>query len=304
MSYNGTLFNRAYQLAMGPKGQDSGTFQYSNTGKTPSALRVAFEIDKNMQGNANTYKITIYNLSPSARDKIGQGWLLRLNAGYVNQIETLFLGNIDKAVSERTGADIVTTLDVKDGGAAISYASINKSYGNNVTLSQILSDVAKAMSLESALSPDGIRPGIAQGLPDAVFARGYVAHGTCRDVLTELLKPHGIEWNIQNGALNLVPLQSSTSSSAQLVSPSTGMIGIPTNNGKTIQFTSLLNPKLLPGTLVSIESKLTSLGGYYKIRDCKISGDTHDKKWEVVAQCTRLTENAVAKNTTSTFEYP
>lgn len=303
MSVRAALFNRAYQLSIGPKNSAGSSIAYGNTQASKSALRIAFDIAKSSVGTPNTAKVTIYNMAKDNRNVLGKDYLLELRAGYNNLVETLFVGNVTKAVSERNGADIVTVLDVADGEAAISFAFVNKSYGGPVTLVQILKDVARAMSLATPLSPDGISAGIVHGIPDVTYARGYTAHGPCRDVLTALLKPQGLEWSVQNAALNIIPIDASSTVEAEIISAKTGMIGLPTLNDETIQFTSLLNPKLAPGTLVSIESDIADINRICRIRDCKIEGDTHDTKWNLTAQCVPVEGATKVLKVTSSFEY-
>lgn len=275
------LFKRAYAVSLGPPNQQSA-LQYGTIGVSPAPLRIKFEIEKTMFGaSPNHSKIDIYNLSIQSRSSIKKGYLVQLQAGYNNLLGTIFTGNVFVAKTERDGSEIMTSLECLDGGSAIIMAVLDKSYGEGVKLSQILQDVATAMSVVTNIQPVGVNSGIILGIPNVIFNTGFVAHGPCKDTLDKLLTPMGLEWNVQNGNLNIIPKRNFDGNTAQIVSVDTGMIGVPSQNEGFVQFTSLLNPKLVPGALVQLVSENKNLNGYFKIRKSKFEGDSHDNKWQV-----------------------
>lgn len=278
------LFKRAYTLNMAPPGT-TAALQYGTEGPSPAPLRVKFDIDKNMIGSSNKSKIEIYNLSTQSRMAIKKGYVLQLNAGYNGLIEQLFVGNVVTPISKRKDADIITEIECGDGESSITFARLDKSYGAGVKLSDILQDVARAMGSATTYNPLATNAGIAVGIPDLVFNKGFVASGACRDSLDKLLKPQGLEWSIQNGNLNIIPITAYNGASAIIVSSDTGMIGVPSQNDFFTQFESLLNPKLVPGQLIKMESENTALNGFYKIRRSHFEGDSHDTKWQVSCEC-------------------
>lgn len=280
------LFNRAYAVSLGPPNQVSA-LQYGTLGLNPAPLRVRFDIDKNLFGaSPNHSKIELYNLSIESRQAIKKGYLVQLQAGYNNLIGTIFTGNVFKATSDRKGPDIITTLECLDGGSAITYARLDKSYPAGVTNFQILTDIATAMSITANYQPVSVNAGVALGIPRVTYNTGFVATGPCKDTLDKLCKPQGLEWSIQNGNLNIIPQSAYDGNSAQVVSIGTGMIGVPSTNDYFTQFTSLLNPKIVPGSLAQLISENASLNGYYKVRRSHYEGDSHDNKWQVACEAT------------------
>lgn len=263
--------------------------QYGTLGANPSPLRIRFDVDKNMVGSPNKTKIEIYNLSSETRSGIKKGYIVQLQAGYNNLIQTLFVGSVITVASTRTGADIITSLECGDGESAITNSTLNKSYPSGSTLAQILQDVGNALATVTQSQPQGIAAGIAVGIPNVVYNNGFTAHGACRDTLDILLKPQGMEWNIQNGNLNVIPIQSYNGNTAIVVSMATGMIGVPSENLNFIQFNNLLNPNLIPGALIQlISTSNPSLNGYYKLRRSHIEGDTHDQKWQTACEAVQM----------------
>lgn len=287
------LFKRSYSLSIG-KPYQTAALQYSNfptigsDGKkiAASPLRLAFEFEKNALGTPNKGKFDIYNLTSQARNQIQKGDIVQLQAGYSGLVETLFIGNVSTKgmKTERKGPDIVLSFECGDGESAITGAVLDKSYPPGSTLAQVLSDIAKAMALPSSTNPQGITVGTVVGIPNITYGDGLAVHGGCRDTLNTLLEPLGLKWSVQNLALTIVPKDAYNGAEAILVSKETGMIGVPSKN-EFLNFTSLLNPKLVPNALVQLVSDNTALNGFYKINKAKYEGDTHDNKWQVQCEC-------------------
>jgi hypothetical protein len=316
------LFKRAYTVSLAPPGQ-AASLQYGTAGLNPAPLRVRFDIDKNMVGSSNKSKIELYNLSIQSRQSIKKGYMCQLQAGYSGLLETLFIGNVVIPKSVRKDGDIITELECGDGESAIVFARLDKSYGAGTTLAQILTDVAQAMGTATISNPVAINGGIAVGIPNVIYNKGFVAHGSCAETLTKLLKPQGVEWNVQNGNLNIIPINGNSGNTAIVVSsgvePSvdafgnptsvfnpqaaTGLIGVPSQNDDFTQFTSLLNPKLVPGVLVKLISENTSLNGFYKIRRSHFEGDSHDNKWQVTCEAIPQTGVVQSLPTARGFNY-
>jgi hypothetical protein len=131
----------------------------------------------------------------------------------------------------------------------------------------------------------GVGIGGAIGIPALTFNKGYVVHGSISLALNDLCKTAGLTWNVNNGSLNIIPVNGYDGQQAQLVSKKTGMIGVPSSDGQVMQFTSLLNTRLVPNSVVQMDSDNTALNGFYKIRRAHYEGDSHDQKWQVACEC-------------------
>lgn len=280
------LFKRSYGVSIGPPNQ-TNALQYGTIGANPAPLRVRFEIDKTMYGSSpNHSKIEIFNLSIQSRSSIKKGYLLSLQAGYNQLLGTIFTGNVFLTKTERNGAEIISNFECLDGGSAILLARLDKSYGEGVKIVDILQDVAKAMHLTTTFQPVGVNIGTILGLPNLTYNKNFMAVGPCKDTLDKVLKPLGLEWTVDNGNLNIIPKKNFDGNTAIIVSTETGMIGVPSQNEYYTQFTSLLNPKLIPGALIQLISENKTVNGFYKIRRSKYEGDSHDNKWQVTCEAT------------------
>lgn len=278
------LFNRAYALTLQPAGFVATVAQqFSNQ------LRVEFDIIKNSFSTSNKSTIKIYNLSSDSRSKYTKGSLLILKAGYATTIDTIFRGVCTgRVMNERKGADIITSFEFGDSEKEIFYTYFSQSYPALTPVIRVVNDLVQAM---------GVTLGSVSGIPEtAIYSKGFTACGNVKKYLDNIAKTYNLQWSIQNGALQILPKGAALLQSAVVISKGTGLIGIPSqgNGGDNITtFTSLLNPKLVPNSLVSLVSD--NFTGIFTIKNAKFEGDTHGNKWQTVCECTEV-NNAVAIN--------
>lgn len=271
MSSAQQLFNRQWSVTIGPKGEEG--FVYNN-------LRTVFEIDKVSISTSNKAKIALTNLNPNSRIKFVKGMVIQLKAGYQGLIETLYLGDIVKATTERKKAEIITTFECGDAERQLINAHFDGSYPPGVKAVQIIQDIAGAL---------GVNIGTVIGVQDLTYGAGFVASGSCRHMLDKLLKKQNLEWSVQNNYLQIIPKAAHNGDEAQVISKETGMIGVPSQGTDCYTFNCLLNPKLLPGAPVQIISE--TVNGFFKIRKATFEGDSHGNKWNVKCECVKI--NAV-----------
>ncbi len=86
-------------------------------------LTIEFDITRRTLSTASTASIRIYNLSQKNRNNIrfnvsdiGNFRQVTLQAGYGDNLSTVFSGNISRAWSVREGVNFVTTIECFDGG--------------------------------------------------------------------------------------------------------------------------------------------------------------------------------------------
>ena len=270
------LFNRKWLVAIGQQGQPGNAYD---------KLRVVFDIDKNLFSSPNKSKIGVYNLTLTQRRGIsianpatGQlGDIVRLDAGYQDLVETLYIGDIARAKSERKGADIITTFECGDSEKQLIYSHFEQSYPPGTTLVRIITDCAKAL---------GVNIGTILGVPTKTYNSGVSFSGSVKGTLDKILAFQALEWSVQNGTLNIIPTTAHLGTEAVLISKETGMIGVPSQGEEFLQFTSLLNPKLVPGALVFLETQ--TVNGSFKIRRSHFEGDSHGQKWQVECEATPI----------------
>lgn len=271
------LFDRSWEVQVF---QSNLVLASADLARKYTQLKVEFEIDKNSESTPNKSKISIYNLNRDSRISYERkGLQILVKAGYVGLLETLFIGDVALTKSERKQADIITTFECGDGEKQLYQAHFEKSYPAGVTYSQIVKDIAIALNLP-------IGPII--GIENKTFSKGVSFSRSCRSALDTIVKNQGLEWSIQNNALQIIPRNAHNGETAIVISKQTGMIGVPTQGNGFVQFVSLLNPQMVPGRPVQIVSEDKHFNGFYKIRRAKFDGDSHGEKWFVTCEAVKI----------------
>lgn len=255
------------------------------------ALRVTFNVTRTIGPTPNKAEITISNLSPASIAQIEQAITLpvRLDAGYEQGHQTLFLGDLRASgtVKEDDGS-WTTTVRSGDGEQALRTSRVSASVAKGSPPDALFRIVALAVgvlpgNLEEAVSLikakiDGNNP----------FPFGTAVTGSAARELSNLCRSFGLEWSVQNGALQFTERAKPTKAQAVLLSESTGMVGFPSVDAKgMLVVASLLNPDIAPGKLLVLDS--ARLKGGYRVEECVYTGDTRSTSdWTVAIKAKRF----------------
>ncbi len=269
------LFNRAWKVTIGIPG---------DTGYSFDSLKTVFSIEKTSAESSNKAKIALYGLSSiSIQTFQKKGLQIRLDAGYTGLVETLYLGDVVRVHTERKNDGILTSFECGDGEKALTLTHFDRSYPEGTKYVTVFQDVAVAL---------GVEIGTVIGIKNQTFNKGFSVSGPCRKILTDLCANQLLEWSVQNGYLQIIPLGSHNGEEAIVLSKQTGLIGVPSQKESGIEFDALLNPRLMPGQAVQLISE--NISGYFKIRKSTFEGDSHGQKWGPKCE-------AVAINATQTL---
>lgn len=269
MSSTQFLFDRQVAVTIGLPGLFGAQY---------TSLRTVFEVNKTSDATSHKAKIQLYNLNSKSRLDVQQkGLQIRLDAGYQGLTDTIFNGDVLRALHHRQGSDIVTTFETGDFEKEITLAHFEKSYPAGTKYVDIISDMAAAL---------GAPIGTVIGIPAVTFNSGVTFSCTVRDGLERLLDKTGLEWHVTNGQLNILPITAHLGDEAIVLSQSTGLIGVPTLKDSGYEFNALLNPKIIPGCLLQVESE--TINGYFKARTALFKGDTHGNNWDVKVEAVEI----------------
>lgn len=270
------LYGRIVEVLIGPRGQNGKLFR---------DLRVSFKIEKSLESSPNNASIQIYNLAASSRSLVEQdGAVIQLRAGYQENTKILYLGDIARTTTKRSGGDIITEIEAGDGEFAYQNATANVSLGPGAKYSQVFQAI-------------GDRLGLSQGSvkipnPNDQFQQGYSFSGAARDALDILSEKQGLEWNIQDGQLQALPAETTTDESVIVLNSGSGLVGSPfktkilrpdlarIGKGKEesgVKVVSLLNPEIRPGRRIQVEAEFVN--GIFKVEKVTHSGDTHSSQF-------------------------
>lgn len=256
-------------------------------------FQIDFNIIKGTVGNKTTpneSSISIYGIKKDARNRLyeeGSRTVL-LYAGYRDPV-LLFSGDVSEVINEKQGDEIITSIYADDGGEIYTQSDINKSYPAGVTLDTMINDLTKSMNAQGYNVQD---------IPSVTYNSGKTISGASRDELQKLCNSYGLNWSIQNGVIQIHKSSGYNGTSVCLLNKESGLIGSPARvkkNKKTsnqssgqvndtpsssdsglentendVKVVSLLQPTLIPGSVVKIESII--LSGYFKIKNITHTG--------------------------------
>lgn len=237
-------------------------------------LFIQFDIEKTTESDANSAKIKVYNLNQRSRGILVQNdTIVQLDVGYGNALEQLFIGDVDRVTIEKKGPDIVAFIEAGDSEKTLLESTINQSFAPGTFLSKLVNIAASKLN---------VAVGTLTGLKDKRFEQGVTLSGNVKTELDKLLKAGNVEWNIQDGTLQILPENETTGEDAILLNKNTGLLGRPIRKNKGISFRSLLIPDLKPGRKVRIFSD--DIDGDFKIRKSNFKGDTRVGPFEVTCE--------------------
>lgn len=296
------LFDRVASLVIGKEGK---------LGRELAGLRFAFSIEKQSTKAPNKCTLKVWNLAPETRGLVEAiGNVLILKAGYVQDTgaQTIFQGDVIRALTVREGPDWVTELEMQDGHKEFRDTKASVSYGRGATALQVLGDLSKRFGLPVRELPADVAA--------KQYPNGFSFVGRLRDAMEKACDYLKLEWSIQNREIQIIKKGGVFQKRAILLSSDTGMVESPMLESKTMtekaaakdgitasqpgvrattqrnddgeiervlqvngyKVKSLLQPGLEPGGYVQIKSKSID-GQFFRIEELTHVGDTFGSEW-------------------------
>ncbi|MDD3310946.1 hypothetical protein [Pseudodesulfovibrio sp.] len=267
-------------------------------------LRVTFQIRHADSETPNCADIRVYNLSKSTMTRIQEFSRVVLQAGYQGGLGLIFGGNIRQARRGRSGTETYLDILASDGDRAYNYAVVNATLAAGAKAADQVAQAAAAMA------EHGTTTGYVPDLGDAALPRGKVMYGMARKYLRDTAKTTDTSWSIQNGALQLVPVQNYLPGEAVSLTAGTGLVGQPEQTNDGIKVRALINPRFRVGGRIkldneSIKKYRTDLAysaanltprldedGLYRVLAIDWTGDTHGQDWYADLICVGIDDSA------------
>lgn len=260
-------FGRSYELIIG---NDKESIVIDG-------LTMSFDIDKTISKEPNPATFTLTNLSQSTRNLITDKKYNRIlfNAGYQDDLRTLFVGYIDDVENRKEGTDITTLMTCSDGSKDYRDARVAVTVGKGATDQEIVKQTLGAMPSTGKGKQEYSKE---QKLP-----RGKTLVGNARDVMTQVAKNQDADWSIQDGELLLLPKQNALANNEGfLISEETGLIGSPQKVSDGLEVRCYLNNVMRVGQLCRVESMLAEYTGDFKITKLQMKGGNKGNDWTCV----------------------
>jgi hypothetical protein len=273
-------------------------------------LRVTFNVHKNVVGTPNVLEAKVYNLSPQTMKKIIQFTRVQLSAGYkFAQYGMIFDGTV---VQYRIGRENITdtymeirAVDTDSLAGATSFHRFEVGTKESDIIQQYVKDT-------------GIPAGyLSPTVGTQVLKWPLIVAGPTHKYLRDMMNKYGANCFPDNNKLHVVEQKEILPGEAVILSPQTGLIGIPEATPEGMQIRCLLNPRFKVCGLVQLDKKFisgisyipgagvegtyetqkkqealagkgtpqievptpTSPVGRYKIFTIEISGDTRGQPW-------------------------
>lgn len=253
-------------------------------------MRIEFNISKSISSDANSAEISIYNLKETHRNAIGKEFdAITLEAGYMppgepGNVGIIFKGAIRDVEHRREGPNIITTISCGDGDKAIRKATISKSYPKGTPVKTVIDDIHKEFEKQGVSKGEWKLPPEVEG---KTFKRPYAACGSCKTELDTIGRGNDFYWSIQNETLEMIPGNGYVGSIV-LLTPETGLIGVPTITDTGVNAQALLNPAIRPNRRVKIISQTLQMNAEddtYRVSGVRYTGNNMDGDFVVDMTC-------------------
>ncbi len=236
-------------------------------------LRVTFAIAKHRKRSSNEATVTVYNLSKDRRSQVDkQGTPIALEAGYEEETSLIFAGTVKNVDHTSASGDVITTFVCADDGGATA-KRINQSFGKETNVKDVFDAVISELDIDRGNADEVLNSAdFKKSLFD--YPRGIALYGNAMDELDRLVRNAGYRVSIQDGRLQILRPEDSTTKEIVSLTPSSGLVGVPESLEKGgMRCMALLQPDLLPNDKIRIESN--KLTGNYKCTSIRHQGDTH-----------------------------
>lgn len=249
---------------------------------TMRGLHVSGSFQKTVMGMPSPSTLTVRNLSRDTRDAIREGMTrVTVRAGWQNkELHTVFQGSVLSAVSERSGADIVTKISAAPGHGALIKGISSRSFKEGTPVGEVVRALARDLP-GVAVSASAVH-----GIPGAINKGGWSFAGQTKDALTQLANEYGFSWNIDNGAFKAVGDKAMFGGVTELRGNGGGLIGVtpllggPMQKRTGVKIKAVYIPGVTAGSGVRVASVVSpKLNGLYRVHTCDISIDSHSDAW-------------------------
>lgn len=245
-------------------------------------LTAAFIVTRTNSSSLNSMDLQLYNLNETTRDKIfqdrfgyfssGKGDVTRrtvqLEAGYGDNLYTIFKGNLFEAGTVRRGTDLITHINARDGGYATqltqTFQTIEPGAGG-LTQKQLIETLAAQFpDLEiGAVGDNGVK-----------FFRPISVSGNTYQTLRTYTNN---KISIDLGKVYFLEDFQVIDTEIPVIDASSGLLETPNRMENGLQLTVLFEPTLTMDQRIELKSTvMPQYDGTYKItairHECIISG--------------------------------
>ena len=220
---------------------------------------IEFSLERSTLSSVNSMQLQIYNLAERNRSIIFQDRFrpkfykrLILQAGY-SQLHTIFRGNVFQATSKRSGADIITYIEARDGAFDASRAFTNKNINPETT-----QDVVDALVADL----ENIKLG-KTGKEQGNFPRNVTLNGNTFELINKYTNDKAY---VDLEELNVLQDDEAIEGVLPLITSETGLLETPQREEAYLSIETIFRPEITVGQLLEVQSGVNSAyDGQYKV---------------------------------------
>lgn len=237
-------------------------------------FRIQFEAVKSIAGfGLNKLNAKIFGLSEKNREyfvkDVEQRKFLRLelSAGYRGNVKKIFTGDLHRGSNKLGKNGFETVFECFDGGFDyINSYTARTVVGKQNTVNAILRDMPNTEKGKVGDFPQLVRP--------------KVLMGASSKLLEDFVGPDR-KFYIENGRVNIIKDGEIVTTLIPVVNSRTGLIGTPEREFSRVTFETLMDPNIVPGGRVELQSKVAAhLNGTYRVDSITYTGDTEGNDWK------------------------
>lgn len=215
----------------------------------------------------NSISVRVYNLSDQTLRQVQEFGRVVVQAGYEGNFGVVFDGTIKQfGIGRENAKDTYLDIFASDGDLAYNFAFVNKTLSPGASDAEVLQAALDEMSLGGVYL--GYKPGDA-GV--TYLPRGKVAFALGRNVIRTYAQSKKMTWSIQNGKIQLIPLDSYKPGEIPDINAMSGMVGQPEQTAAGVTFRHLLNPRFSVGQAIRIDNKSVNQVIAQKDRDLPVA---------------------------------
>jgi len=270
-----------------------------------SQLRCIFKVEKSVFPTVNFAEVKIYNLESNLENTfIKEGVRIVIEAGYDGFIQNetgesikvqspkqygkIFDGEIVQVLRDREdNIDYTLTLIAYDGDTYLNRSFIKFSVNKGMNQRQMISQIAS-----QATNPADVGH-ISTNLSSKTLPRGKVFFGAPKGYLRDIARDNNANLWLDDGQIVIAKVTDIPKGQALVLSPTTGLIGVPQQTQEGIQYRCLLNPSITLFSMVKLDNTIVrqlklAMGqkpamldddGQYQTAKVVFSGDTRGNDW-------------------------
>jgi hypothetical protein len=226
----------------------------STNGRDLTGIHFRFYVRQCDTDIPNTMVVRIYNLSRTTEREITQQYTqVALQVGYLGTtVEMLFSGDIKYFKrGKENSTDRFLEITAGDNDLGYNYGFMQATLGPGSKPGQVIEAAAKRLGV------DIDQTAVTSQTFGGAFPRGKVLNGLARvylDHAAATANAAGAKWFIENGVLKFVSTTGYLPGNAVVLSPATGLVGIPEATDQGIEGRCLMNAALKIGCELQIDS--------------------------------------------------